>query len=166
MWERRKWNNATQCIHIDEITHTIHSVYIHKAELFSTVSFNIYIVHTQIHVEYCIGNAEDETICRWHQYKMQWCILYARRRRKFLEVHCVCIFTSSYQNHMEPYIICIICMQEAPCVHGPHVRKATMCNYLYRVSADAQLSLSCKRWRAINFNFWRGGPPWGHLYPP
>ena len=106
----------TNCIPIDEITHTIHSVYIHKAELFSTVS----LVYTQIHVEYCIGNAEDETICRGHQYKMQWCTLYARRRRKFLEVHCVCIFTSSYQNHMEPCIICI-CVLEAPCVHGQHV---------------------------------------------
>ena len=47
--ENMKQRN-TNCIPIDEITHTIHSVYIHncKAELSSTVS----LVYTQIHVVY------------------------------------------------------------------------------------------------------------------
>ena len=94
----------TNCIPIDEMTHTIHSVYIHncKAELSSTVSS----VYTQIQCSVS-GTSKTKFFVADINIKCNGVHCMRAAGENFLEVHCVCIFTSSYQNHMEPYVICI-----------------------------------------------------------
>ena len=125
----------TNCIPIDEITHTIHSVYIHncKAELSSTVS----LVYTQIQ---CSVSGTSKTK-----------FFVADINIKCNGVHCMRAAGENFWKYIAYAYLhrhtritwnrtsyAYVCWKHHVYTGNMFcVRKATMCNYLYRVSADA-----------------------------